>query len=127
MVFSGAGLKDSGIDPIVTGVVKREVEPLFESSEQRIRSGVLVRSPLRRRAVKPGSDELNPYPDDRQSKDMKMYRIMFATAGRALLSTEGDVIAVYPGARLPDGAIVRTVNRNEGLWQVEDSSGRVFR
>ncbi|MGI9357666.1 MAG: hypothetical protein ACR2PF_21225 [Rhizobiaceae bacterium] len=127
MTFSGTAAQTADIDLIVTGSTQEIAVPLFQNATQQTRSGVLSRSPLSDKKKASTYGTTNPYPGDLLDGDKLVYRVLFATPGRALLGTGGDVIAVYPGARLPDGSIVKTVSNSDGLWQVVDSSGRIFR
>ena len=99
---SAAGPQDSPkLDSVITGAVS-------------------LPGPRTRAMARP--PEPQPFPEE-----LKPFKILYVSSGRALVLDEGEIEVVRTNSRLSDGSRVLSIQNSDAEWQIVTSGNRVLK
>ncbi len=125
MEFTRADEAGSDAGPLLAQTETEYRRPLFTEQVDSLITGS-VRPTKDKSRLKPGAAEPGSISPSDQKFPLEL-KLIFATRGHALVQDDGDLLVVTPGARLPDGSIVRSIKKVDDLWELITTDSTVLR
>lgn len=72
------------------------------------------------------SARATPLEDQPMPEPVANFKVLHASAGRAMIEDDTGIWVVQPGSRLPDNSVVRSIARKNGQWVLVTDSGKVL-